>query len=94
MFEVPQEIFPYLVRLLNTNLKYANGILNSEVNKHPIQLIIDVFEQVCNLPYSDFEYDENEGNTFTYYLVVVSFFTYQNFIIPTPYTVGLIFQDI
>lgn len=58
VFEVPQEIFPSLVRLFYFNRKYSNGFLSSEVKKHPIQISLEEYTQVYNLSYNNQVYDK------------------------------------
>lgn len=71
---------------------YSNGVLTSEVKKHPIQLTIKEFTWVCNLPCTNQEYDENdeEGNEFNFDLIAQSFLIDQYFSITNPFTIGFI----
>lgn len=49
------------------NLKYVDGTLNSEVKKYPIRLSFEEFSHVCNLTYSDYDYEcdnSEESNNF------------------------------
>lgn len=74
---------------------YSYGILNSEVKKHPIQLILEEFAQVCKIPYNNHKYGESEeGNDLNFDLAANSFLNDQTFVISNPFTVGLILLNI
>lgn len=77
VFKVPQKRFSSLVRFFFSNLTYSNGVLSSEVKKHPIQLSLEEFTEVCNLPCINQVHDESdEGNQFNYDFGANSFLIY------------------
>lgn len=96
IFEKPQERYPKLVKIFYTNLSYKDGIISSEVKKHPITLSLEDFDHEYNLPFIEQDYDQMdlEGNKFNFDTLAHSLLIDPTSIIPTPFNIGLINTNI
>lgn len=93
--EVPKEIFLTLVRLFYVNLNFIDGVLIFKVKKHQIPLTFEEFSDIYNLTYIDFNYDDSEKcNKYKTIQDFIPFLEKQNIIIPSPFTIGIICQNI
>lgn len=78
------------------NISYKDGIISSKVQKHLITIFLEDFSHECNLPFIEQDYDQMylEGNKFNFDTLAHSLLIDPTSIIPTPFNVGLIFQNI
>lgn len=93
--KIPKEIFPTLVILFYGNLNYVYVVLISEVMKHHIRSTLEEFILICNLPYTNSDYDDSEeGNKFKTIEAYISFLENPKSCIPSSFTIGLICQNL
>lgn len=75
-------MFPTLVRMFYSNLKYVWGILNTKLKKHKIKQSLQEFAEIFNLPCLEYE---AEGNNYSYLHVAPYFLLNPSSGIPTPF---------
>lgn len=85
-----------MVKLFYANLFYTDGVINSEVLKHPTTLSLEDFAQICNLPFIEKYYDQIDlqGIEFNPDTLAQSLLIGPTSIIPYPFNVGLLHPNI
>lgn len=71
-----REVYPSLVKMLNSNIYFTNEIIYSEVRKHMLFPPLEEFVDILDLPHDEphFKSDEPEvGNNYMYKSVASSF---------------------
>lgn len=74
--------------MLYSKLKYAHGVINSEVKKHQMYISFEEFTEICNLPYSGSRYQEIDQSEDFITVAFFSFLKDSDFDIPSPFLVG------
>lgn len=50
IYDVLMEIYPTLVKMFYSNLRYVNEVITFEVKKHLFSLFLKKFAEIYNLP--------------------------------------------
>lgn len=60
IYNTPKKMFPTLVKMFYSNLNYIDGVVTSEVRKQDIFLSFEEIDEICDLPYTDSLYKNDE----------------------------------